>query len=518
MKAHLVGGGIASLAAAVHLIRDGGMLGANIHIYEARDTLGGCLAAGGSADKGYILPGGRVFEAQYRCALDLFSVIPSVSDPTRSLKHEIEEFHRTTGWYDKARLVGGNARILDAEDFGLSVADKLALARLLLTPETFLEGIRLDEWFPAGFFRTNLWFMWTTIMNSLPQHSAAEFRRFMNRYLHILPDIVRMTKIYRTRFDQYEAIVLPIQKWLHEQAVNVHLNTRAVDVDFLPSLDKITAQGLVVERSGTQKTIPVAPEDCVFVTNGSQLADYSIGSMKEPPPSISTAQSWALWEKLSQGRKDFGHPGVFFGHPQDSRWVTFTVTATDPTFFNRLQAFTGNQTGRGGLISFTESNWLLTVVTFHQPEFVAQPGHVQLWWGYGLYPDKPGNLVRKPMTQCSGEDILREVLHHLSFMDDEARIIGGSNCIPCLLPQVGSIWSVRRQGDRPPIIPNGSTNFAFLGEFAELPVEAAFSMEYAVRTARVAVSALLGLDRKPPPPYQGLHDPAALYEAMKVLT
>ena len=87
------------------------------------------------------------------------------------------------------------------------------------------------------------------------------------------------------------------------------------------------------------------------------------------------------------------------------------------------------------------------------------------------------------MTQCSGEDILREVLHHLAFTDDEAKIIGGSNCIPCLLPQVGSIWSVRRQGDRPPVIPHGSTNFAFLGEFAELPVEAAFSMEYAVRTA-----------------------------------
>ena len=327
-----------------------------------------------------------------------------------------------------------------------------------------------------------------------------------------------MTKIYRTRFDQYEAIVQPIQKWLQGQAVNMHFNTRAVDIDFLPSLEKVTAQGLVVERGGTQETIPVAPEDYVFVTNGSQLADYSTGSMQEPPQPISTGQSWALWEKLSQGRKDFGRPGVFFGHPDDSRWVTFTVTATDPTFFNRLQAFTGNQTGRGGLISFTESNWLLTIVTFHQPEFVAQPGNVQLWWGYGLYPDKPGNRVGKPMTQCSGEDILREVLHHLAFTDDEARIIGGSNCIPCLLPQVGSIWSVRRQGDRPPVIPRGSTNFAFLGEFAELPVEAAFSMEYAVRTARVAISELLGLERKPPPPYQGLHDPTALYEAMQVLT
>ena len=105
--------------------------------------------------------------------------------------------------------------------------------------------------------------------------------------------------------------------------------------------------------------------------------------MQDAPPPINTGQSWALWKKLSQGRKDFGDPDVFFGHSEDSRWVTFTVTASDPTFFHRLEAFTGNQTGRGGLISFTESNWLLTIVTFHQPEFVAQPGNVH---SVGIWP------------------------------------------------------------------------------------------------------------------------------------
>jgi oleate hydratase len=517
MKAHLVGGGIASLAAAVHLIRDGGVLGANIHIYEARDRLGGCLLATGTAEMGYVLPGGRVFEAQYRCALELFSLIPSASDPSRSVKHEIEEFHQKFGWYDKARLVGGNARILDAENFGLTIGDKLALTKLLLSPEAFLEGKRLDEWFSPEFFTTNLWFMWTTIMNSLPQHSAAEFRRFMNRFLHILPDIARMTKIYRTRFDQYEAIVEPIQKWLQAQSVNIHTNTRVVDVDFLPSLDIITAQGLSLVSDGRRETVPVAPEDLVFVTNGSQLADFSIGSMTEAPSTIVSGHSWALWETLCRSRKDFGDPMVFFGHPQDSRWITFTVTAKDGTFFDRLKVLTGNETGRGGLISFTESNWLLTIVTFHQPEFFNQPEDVQLWWGFGLYPDKPGNFVKKPMTQCNGEEILKEVLHHLKFENDAATIIGGSNCIPCLLPHVGAIWSVRKHGDRPPVIPKGSTNFAFIGEFAEIPIEAAFTMEYAVRTARVAVAELLKLDRKPPPPYQGLHDPEAVLSALKAV-
>jgi oleate hydratase len=517
MKAYLVGGGLASLTAAVYLIKDGGFLGTNIHLFEARDRLGGCLLAMGAAPTGYILPGGRVFEKHYRCALELFSLIPSASDPTRSIKDEVEEFHEKYGYYDKARLVGSEAGILDAHDFGLSVGDKLALSRLLLTPEIFLDGKRIDEWFSPAFFRTNLWFMWTTIMNSLPQHSVMEFRRFLNRFLHILPDIATMTGIYRTRFDQYEAVVEPIAKWLKQHSVNVHLNTRVLDIAFRPTLGEITAQTLRFESGGQETVIDVGADDIVLVTNGSQLADFSIGSMTEAPKPQATGESWALWESLSRGRKDFGNPQVFFGHPADSRWITFTVTATDPLFFDRLKQFTGSDTGRGGLISFTQSNWLLTIVTFHQPEFIGQPPLVQLWWGFGLYPDRPGNLVRKPMIECSGAEILEEVMHHLKFEDIADRIVKGSNCIPCLLPQVGSIWSVRSHTDRPPVVPKGSTNFGFIGQFAELPADAAFTMEYAVRSARVAVSTLLRLDAKPRPPYQGLLDPEALYKAMQAV-
>jgi MCRA family len=45
IKAHLVGGGIGSLAAAAFMIRDGGVPGSNITIYEALDVLGGSLDA-----------------------------------------------------------------------------------------------------------------------------------------------------------------------------------------------------------------------------------------------------------------------------------------------------------------------------------------------------------------------------------------------------------------------------------------------------------------------------------------
>ena len=64
-KATLVGGGIASLAAAVYLIRDAGFEGGDIRILEADHVLGGSLDGTGNDTDGYLVRGGRMFEAHY---------------------------------------------------------------------------------------------------------------------------------------------------------------------------------------------------------------------------------------------------------------------------------------------------------------------------------------------------------------------------------------------------------------------------------------------------------------------
>jgi oleate hydratase len=517
MKVHLVGGGLASLAAAAYLIKDGNVLGTNINIYEQGGGLGGCLASSGNAETGYVIPVGRVFEREYRCTAELLSFIPSASDASRSVWNEIEEFHEKHGWFDKTRLVGADAKILDAGDFGLSGADKLAMTRLLFTPERLLEGKRIDEWFETPFFKTNFWYMWATIMGSLEQHSLLELQRFMNRFLHLLPDFASMTMIYRTRYHQDETIRRPLEQWLTQHGVKFHLKTPVTDVDFVPSITGCTAQAIRIESNDGPSEIPVARDDIVLVTNGSQIGGMSVGSMDAPALPRQSDEAWKLWETLSRGRPGFGNPRVFFGKPEDSQWSIFTVTARDSEFFDRFAAFTGNPTGRQGLVTLTASNWLLTVVTFHQPHFMEQPPSVQLWWGYGIYPDRPGNFVQKPMKDCSGREILEEVLHHLKFEDAAEKIIGGSTCIPVLLPEANALWAVRRRSDRPLPVPEGSTNFGFIGQFTEVAADAVFTMEYSVRSAREAVAGLLKLDRKPPPPYQGLHDPEAMYKALKVL-
>ena len=59
-KAYFVGGGIGSLAGAAFLIRDGGMPGANISIFDAGRVMGGSLDGAGDAVRGYSMRGGRM--------------------------------------------------------------------------------------------------------------------------------------------------------------------------------------------------------------------------------------------------------------------------------------------------------------------------------------------------------------------------------------------------------------------------------------------------------------------------
>lgn len=65
--AHIIGSGIAGLAAAVYLVQDAKMPGKNITIYEARPNLGGCLEAFGSAEDGYLSTGAREPEPYFQC-------------------------------------------------------------------------------------------------------------------------------------------------------------------------------------------------------------------------------------------------------------------------------------------------------------------------------------------------------------------------------------------------------------------------------------------------------------------
>jgi oleate hydratase len=130
-----------------------------------------------------------------------------------------------------------------------------------------------------------------------------------------------------------------------------------------------------------------------------------------------------------------------------------------------------------------------------QPHFPKQPAGVQVFWGYSLFPDRVGNFVPKPMAECHGAEILRELCGHLRF---DPETVESANCIPCRMPYITSMFMPRVRGDRPLPVPGCSRNLAFISQFVEIADDTVFTVEYSVRAAQMAVYELLDIDRTIP--------------------
>jgi oleate hydratase len=196
-------------------------------------------------------------------------------------------------------------------------------------------------------------------------------------------------------------------------------------------------------------------------------------------------------------------------------WNGFNVLHTEASLVGALDI--GFVPGEGGLITFARSNWLASIAIPHQPHFIGQPTAVSVCWGYGLTVDAPGNFVKKPMTQCSGSEIMTEILGHLGMIEQAPAILAGAICIPCMMPFITSQFMPRRAGDRPQILPAGYRRLALLGQYCELPDDVVFTVEYSVRSAQTAVYALLDLSRKAPAVYRGMFDARVLVRAFMAL-
>jgi oleate hydratase len=191
--------------------------------------------------------------------------------------------------------------------------------------------------------------------------------------------------------------------------------------------------------------------------------------------------------------------------------------AQEHQLFDLVHDFTGNVPGEGGLITFTDSTWLMSIVLPHQPHFIGQPDDVQLLWGYALSIDKPGDHVGKPMSACNGREIMTELLGQLGASNRAEAILAGAICLPCIMPFITSQFLIRGKGDRPQVHPKGYANFAVTGQFCEQPGDVVFTVEYSIRSAMTAAYALLHFDRKPPAVFKGQLDPRNLYKAFRAL-
>jgi oleate hydratase len=497
--AYLVGGGIGSLAAAAFMIRDGSMPGRNISILEAAPVLGGSLDGTGDLAVGYSLRGGRMLTTDnYECTWDLYKSIPSLNDQGKTVFDETVEFNEKHKTNSMARLVDSRRAKVPVTSMGFSMQNRIELLKLSNADEDVLGATCITDWLSPGFYETKFWYMWATTFAFQPWHSAVEFKRYLHRFMLEFSRVETLAGVKRTIYNQYDSLVLPLQTWLKAEGVRLVTDCKVTDLDHKTEDGKFIVTGIHCLRHAKSEMVAVNDNDLVFVQNGSMTDASSLGSMTSAPRKLTKADSggWTLWEKLAEGRPQFGNPAAFNRCIAQSCWESFTVTLKDPSFFERMNQFSGNQPGTGGLVTFIDSNWLMSIVLAHQPHFLNQPAVVQVFWGYSLFPDRIGNFVSKSMADCNGEEILQELCGHLRF---DLEIVESANCIPCRMPYITSMFMPRVRSDRPLPVPRGSRNLAFISQFVEIPDDVVFTVEYSVRAAQMAVYELLGIDRKIPP-------------------
>lgn len=507
MTAYLVGGGIASLAAATFLIRDAGLDGSQIRIFEELHLAGGALDGAGDSDTGYVSRGDRMLQEETcTCLWDLLDSIPTLTDPRMTVKQEIWDFNRTHYTDAGARLVDADHKILDAACLGLDARDRADLMRILALPERAIGAKRIDDYFSDHFFRTPLWAMWRTTFAFQQWSSAIELKRSFLRFAQEFPHLHTLSGVRRTMLNQYDSIVRPVQQWLTKHGVDFEYGAAVQDVEF----EGRRATRIVTATGGYD----LGPGDYAFITLGSMTADATYGDDDTPPELIKNG-GFLLWERLAEKAADFGRPEAFTSDVDQTKGESFTLTMHSPLLLRGIEDFSGNAPGTGALTTFVDSGWLMSIAVPHQPYFVGQPDDVFTLWGYGLLPDREGDYVRKPMAGATGQEILEELVHQLGFADDLEEIRGSTRVIPVMMPHVTSPLQPRHVEDRPLVVPRDARNFAFLGQYVEVPEDVVFTVEYSVRGAMHAVYQLFHIDREIPGVYHALAHPHVAFEALK---
>lgn len=533
-KAVMIGAGLANLAAAVYLIQEGHWNGDAITFYSLDDhgSNDGSTTSEAADDywsqqhplentRGYLARGGRMLNYRtYVDLMDLLERIPSATESGLTAAQDTYEFDAAHPTFDKARLMEGDKGIIAAGHLGLNNTDRLLLTKLIMMPdedEEKLDNISIAEYFKHSphIFQTNFWYMWETTFAFRLQSSAQELRRYMHQMIYEFTQIEHLVGVNRTRYNQFESIMLPLINYLKEQGCHFVLNRRVTEFKFKPTTmqDEITVTKISMTNTETNETeeIEIDDQTAVIFTNGSITDSATLGDYDTPAtenPDYGAAAS--LWKQISEQFYNLGKPDKFFADRSASEWVSFTLTTKNHLLLDEITRITTQVPGNA-LNSFLSTEPItplgqkdvnMSIVVHHQPHFTTQRPNETVIWGYFLYPRRRGEFVQKPYIEMTGKEMAQELIGQLAKVDPgpvniktkEAEILASIvNNIPVYMPYASALFNNRAKSDRPEVIPENSTNLAFTGEFVEQPFQMIFTEQSAVRSGEIAAFHFAGI-------------------------
>ncbi len=516
-SAYIIGTGLAALTAACYLVRDGQMKGERIHIFEKEEIPGGACDGYQYPGIGYVMRGGREMDNHFEVMWDLFRSIPSVETEGVSVLDEYYWLNKKDPNYSLCRATENRGQ--DAHTDGkFDISDKgaMEIMHLFFTPDEMLYDKKITEFFDDEVLNSNFWLYWRTMFAFENWHSALEMKRYIKRYIHHIGGLPDFKALRFTKYNQYESMIIPMIKYLESHNVQFHYNTKVVNVEFDISEKAKVAKRIEIIVNNETNYVDLTENDLVFITNGGCVENSSLGSQNTPAEfntEIKAGGGWDMWRKIAAQDKSFGNPDKFCFDPEQSNWMSATVTTLDEKIVPYIQnickrnPFSGKVV-TGGIVTVKDSNWLLSWTFNRQPQFHSQPKGQLVGWIYGLFSDKPGNFVKKPMRECTGKEICMEWLYHLGVPEDEIENLAenSANTVPCMMPYITAFFMPRALEDRPKVVPDKAVNFAFIGQFAETPRDTIFTTEYSMRTGMEAVYTLLNIDRGVPEVWGSTYD------------
>ena len=528
-SAYIIGTGLAGLSAAFYLVRDGQMKGERIHLLEKLDLAGGSCDGRKDITKGFYMRGGREMDNHFECMWDMFRDVPSIETPEVSVLDEYYWLNKHDPNYSLCRAsVNCGEDAHTDKKFCLDKASALALSKLFMTLEKDLEDKKISDVLPDSFWDTNFWLYWQTMFAFQRWSSALEMKRYLCRYVHHIDGLPDFSALRFTKYNQFESMILPLVKYLEAHGVRIEYGMDVKNVIIKNVGDKKIAEKIVYLKDGKEEEIGLTEDDLVFITNGC-CTDTSCYGDQTHKPDLSgvkngAGESWDLWKNIAKQavNGEYGDPDNFCNDFEATNWMSATVETSNEEIIQHIIKICkrdprAGKVTTGGIVTVKDStdNWYLSWTINRQPQFKAQNKDSVLIWVYSLSTGKEGNYVKKAMRDCTGEEVCKEWLYHIgiptSEIDDLAK--NACNTTTCFMPFINAFFQPRKKSDRPLVVPEGSVNFAFLGQFAETPRDTIFTTEYSIRTGMEAVYTLLNVDRAVPEVWGSQYDVRELLRA-----
>ena len=518
-RAHIIGGGIAGLSAAIALVTDAHMPAGNVTIYESLPDVGGSMDGAGDSERGYTCRGERELEARMECLWYICSKVPSLQTPGMTVLDETYYANVRERIHSKFRLMHKAGERYDVSGPLMSVHDAERMAELLLTPEEELEGLTVADWFSPDFPKSIFWLCWSAMLSFHTYHSLIEVKRYLTRFSMYSSTVTYLGGILHTEYNEYDSIIKPMLVWLKSLGVNFRTGVTITDIELDNGAKETVVTALALKEAGVASRLALSRNDLVFFTNGSLTQKSKMGDTNTVAAldrDTADRGSFTVWEKLAAIDPKFGNPSAFLSDIDKSNWVSFFPTIRgDATFYDYMERKTGNKAGTGGIVTIVDSSWRISFMLYGK-YFPNQPDDVNAFWAYGLNSDVPGDFIKKSMRECTGAEMFAELLYHCGLEKDQIDgILAHSYVSTAMMPYITSQFMPRKISDRPKVIPQGCVNLAFMGQFVELPLEVVFTVEASVRTALMGVWGLTALQKPMIPAYEPNYDVRVLVANLK---